>query len=121
MIDLSTIKSKRAFFKSALPTPEDLKKYMRNNGVLNFDELKIFQDKVANRIKEAESSWLKKILSTIYYYAKGQVRIDLETLYWLMANFDQIASFMPNEFWKKVIMSIDKIGENLLAMEKEKE
>ena len=121
MIDLSTIKRKRAFFKSVLPTLEDQKRYMRNNGVLNLDELKTFQDQIAKRIKEAESSWFKSILSSLYYYVKGQIKIDMETLYWLMSHFDQIAGLMPNEFWKKVIMAIDKIGENLLAIEKEKE
>jgi len=116
-IDLRTIKRKWGSKKRALPTIEDIERYMRNYGVSDLDELKVLQDKIAKRIKEAESGWFKSFLASIYYQLRGQIRIDMKTLYWLMSNFDKIAYVMPNEFWTQVILAIDKVGEHLLAKE----
>jgi hypothetical protein len=120
-IDLRTVKRKWGSVKRALPTNEEIQEYMRTHGILNPDELKVLQDKIAKRIKEAESGWFKSLLASIYYQIRGQIKIDMKTLYWLMSNFDKVANIMPNEFWKSVILAIDKVGENLLAKEKEKE
>jgi hypothetical protein len=116
---LVLIERKRVFFKSTLPSPKELQDYMDRIGVLNLEQLRILQDKITKRIKEAESSLFSRIMSSLWYYVKGQIKIDVVTLYWLMSNFDKVAGYMPNEFWKKVVLAIDKIGENLLAKEKE--
>jgi hypothetical protein len=120
-IDLRTVKRKWGSLKRALPTPEEIQEYMASHGVLSLDDLKVLEDKIAKRIEEAESSWFKSLLSSLWYMGRQYFKIDLKTLYWLMANFDKVADHMPNEFWKSVILAIDKVGESLLAKEKEKE
>jgi len=119
-IDLRTVKRMWGSQKRALPTPEEIQDYMDSHGIISLDDLKILQDKIAKRIKEAESGWFKSILNSLWYMGRKHFKIDIKTLYWLMSNFDVVADHMPNEFWKSVILAIDKCGETLLAKEKEK-
>ncbi len=119
-IDLDRIQRRWGSIKRALPTEESIRKYMRINGVLSLEDLKVLQEKIDKRIKEDESGWFMQIMQTLWYQARGYLKIDLETLYWLMSNFDKVADYMPNEFWKSVLLAIDKVGEHLLANIKEK-
>jgi len=118
--EVTKVKRLKVKFNLSLPTPEEIAKYMADNGVLNRDELARLQNQIKIRINEAESSVWQRLASLLYYRVKDQIKISPQMLYKLMANFDKIKPFMPNEFWMKVVDVIDKIGEHLYANSKEK-
>jgi hypothetical protein len=117
-IDLSKIKRKRARLIRVFPTPESMVKYMRENGVLNLDELKALQEQIRQRIKDDESGWFSRLMSWAWYEIKGKFVIDVELLYKIMSKADLLMPYMPNTFWMNVVKYIDKIGEYLLEKEK---
>ena len=114
-IDLDSIKRQRAWFSQALPTVEEIHAYMVENGILDIEQLRILQEKINQRLREAESSPFQVFMSKVWYFVKGQIKLDVESLYKILSNFDKIADFMPNSFWREVVNYIDKIGEYLLA------
>jgi len=118
--EVTKVKRLKVKFNLSLPTPEEIAKYMADNGVLNRDELARLQNQIKIRMNEAESSLWQRLAALLYYRVKDQLKISPQTLYKLMANFDKIKRFMPNEFWMKVVDVIDKIGEHLYADSKAK-
>jgi len=116
-IDLSKIKRKRARLLRAFPTPESMVKYMRENGVLNLDELKVLQEQIRQRIKDDESGIFSRLMSWVWYEIKGKLVLDVTLLYKIMSKADLLMPYMPNAFWMNVVKYIDKIGEYLLEKE----
>lgn len=118
--EVTNVERQKVKFPASLPSPEEIAKYMEDNGVLNRDELLRLQNQIKLRMLDAESAWYEVLISQLYYLIKDQIKITPETLYKLMANFDKIKKFMPNEFWEKVVDVIDKIGEHLYETERAK-
>ena len=118
-IDLSKIKRKRARLLRAFPTPESIAKYMRENGILTMEELRVLQEKIRQRILEEESGWFSRLMSWAWYELQGKFVLDVDTLYMIMSKADVLMPYMPNEFWRNVVKYIDKIGEFLLDKHKD--
>jgi len=118
--EVTKVKRLKVKFNLSLPIPQEIAKYMADNGVLNRDELARLQNQIKIRINEAESSIWQRLASLIYYRVKDHIKISPQTLYMLMSNFDKIRPYMPNEFWMKVVDIIDKIGEHLYGKERAK-
>jgi len=116
-IDLSKIKRKRARLLRAFPTPESMARYMRAKGVLSIEELRVLQEKIRQRIKEAESGPIKRLFSWLWYEIKGKFVIDVKLLYTILSKADFLMPYMPNQFWMNVVKYIDKLGEYLLEKE----
>ena len=113
-IDLSKIKRKRARLLRAFPTPESMVKYMRANGILDMEQLRVLQEQIKQRIKDDESGFLSRLMSWVWYEIKGKFVLDVDTLYMILSKADVLMPYMPNEFWKNVVKYIDKIGEILV-------
>ena len=104
-------KIKRLKPKLSLASPEDIARQAVYQGVMNRGELERLRAEIDKYTSEAESGIVGKIVSKIYYWMKDHKKISPETLYKIMANFDKIKGYMPNDFWRGVVDVIDKIGE----------
>lgn len=120
LYEVTKVKRLEAKFPVSLPSPEEIAKHMTDQGILNRDELARLRAEIDKKSKEAESSFIGKLSSLIYYWVKDQIKISPETLYRIMSNFDKIKDFMPNDFWKGTVEVIDKIGEHLYDKERAK-
>jgi len=74
-------------------------------------------DIIVNRVKRvanAKVNWINYLFNTILWAkVKKNVRWNKKTLYFILANFDELVVFMPTPFWIEVVKLIDKIGEGL--------
>ena len=109
-----------AKYQSRLPTDIEIAKYMADNDIPSYDEFMSIRDSMDKFINESESSFATKILSSIWFYVKSKLVFSSEDIYFIMSNFDRLKEYMPTEFWKSVVVYIDKAGEYLLEKEKAK-
>lgn len=110
----------KARFDRKFPTDIEIRQWMFSHGILSYDEVSILRTKIDNYIRENESSLISKIFSYLWYYIKPKLVFSTEDVYWALSNFDKLKDYMPTEFWKSVVVYIDKIGEYLLAKERSK-
>jgi len=100
------------------------KKPLRSEDIIDTDwEIKKLSAEdviiISAKIKEfakrkTEVNWINYLFNTLLWtQVKKNVRWDKKTLYWILANFDELAVFMPTPFWVTVVELIDKMGESL--------
>lgn len=109
-----------ARFDRKFPTDAEIKRWMLSHGVLSYDEISKLRADIDKYIRENESSLVSKIFSSLWYYIKSKLVFSNEDIYWALSNFDKLKDYMPTDFWKSVVVYIDKIGEYLLAKERSK-
>lgn len=105
--------------KRTLPTPESTALYIKEHAKpMTYGDLIDLKAKVDEITRIDESGLAAKLASQVLYWAKDRIKISPKTLYMIMSNFDKLAPYMPNEFWKGVAEIVDKVGEELLKWEK---
>ena len=59
-------------------------------------------------------NWLNYLFGYMAWYQfKKKVKLDLETLYFLLSKFDELKPFMPNKACEALVVIIDEAGEYL--------
>ena len=82
--------------------------------------IQIRQELVDRVEKKADINWINYFVGTlIWHKLKKHIKLDLVTLYFILAHFDVLKPFMPNETAVQVIQLIDKIGEALYKKKEE--
>lgn len=64
--------------------------------------------------QKADVNWFNYVFGYIVWYQfKKKVKLDLETIYFILAHFDELEPFMPNKACEVIVQAIDGLGEYL--------